>query len=227
VNALPPSGGVILVGKGHCPEIRGRGVGDGVVQKRAGVDGLFGDARVSLRLQIRVRQAEDVHQRRQPVGAPPPEGRVPGSEGNRAAGGNGILRDDVADFKRVRARERNHQRNGRVGLDRVQQIRAASAPAGGRRLVGNGGLPLRLLVGVRKKLRRLGRPVPARYCARVIGINQRAGVEQKRQLALAKKRLQFRATRMQAVSVAVAGSSEVTGRMALCGIASTGVRMAA
>ena len=133
----------------------------------------------------------------------PPDG-VPGRrKRNRAAGGNGILRDDVADFERVRARQRNHQRNRRVGLDGVQQIRATSAPAGRRRLVGNGSLPLGLLVGVGKKLRRLG--VSAGEILRAGDrINQRAGVEQERQLALAEKRLQFGAARMQAVGVAVA-----------------------
>ena len=45
---------------------------------------------------------------------------------------------------------------------------------------------------------------PARYCARVIGINQRAGVEQKRQFALAEKRLQLGAAWMQTICIAVA-----------------------
>ena len=150
------------------PIIRGGGAGDGVVQKRAGVDGLFGHAGVSLRLQIGVGQPEEVHQRGQPVGVRAAARTRSAGQGNRAAGGNGILRHDIADLKRVRAGQGNHQRNRRVGLDGIQQIRAAPAPAGGRRLVGNGGLPLGLLVGVGKKLRRTAVAWPGNL-ARVMG----------------------------------------------------------
>ena len=59
------------------------------------------------------------------------------------------------------------------------------------------------LVGVGKKLRRLGQDAGLILGAGH-GINQRAGVEQEGQLALAEQRLQFGAGRMQAVSVAVA-----------------------
>ena len=83
---------------------------------------------------------------------------------------------------------------------RVQQVRAAPAPAGERGLVGDGGLPLRHLVGVGKKLRRLQ---PAGLILRAGDrLDERAGVEERGELAFIKKLRQFGAGRMQAETVA-------------------------
>jgi hypothetical protein len=87
-----------LRGKRNGPIIRRRRVGDGVVQERAGIDAVRRHARVSLRLHVRVRQPKDIRERRQTRAGH-------AVERNRAAGGNGILRNDVADFEGVRARQ--------------------------------------------------------------------------------------------------------------------------
>ena len=64
LNAVPPSGGVIFVGNGvvqYDPEV----ALIALFAENAGIDRLLGNGRKRLRLQIRVRQAENVLQRRQ------------------------------------------------------------------------------------------------------------------------------------------------------------------
>ena len=87
-------------GERRDPIIRGGRGGDGVVQQRPGLNAVLCDFGIRLRLQVRVGQSKDVGQRGLSRAAD-------AGERNRAGGGDGVLRDDVADFKRVCAGKRH------------------------------------------------------------------------------------------------------------------------
>src|SRR5438105_2911798 len=152
--------------------------------------------RISLGLHIRIGEAEDVSKGGKTSARDTLETDSPPR-------GDGVLGNGIADLERIGARESHRERNRDAGLNRVEQIGAASTPPRQSRLVRDRCLPLCDLVGMREELRRsMG------WSRVVLGFGQRvsecAGVEQDGEPALAEEVLQLTAGGVQSVAMAVA-----------------------
>ena len=147
-------------------------------------------------------------------------------QADSAGGGDGVLGHDVADLERVGAGQGDGEGDRRAGLDRVQQVGAAPAPAGEGGWSGTevchcvtwsawekscGGL----LEGVEVYMR-LGQ-----------GVNERAGVEEDGELALGRRGSEAAGSRGASHNCGHRCSRERSAAVMHCGSARTGVRMAA
>src|SRR5436190_5157893 len=75
-------------------------------------------------------------------------------QANTSVGGNAVGKDQVADLEGICSGDRDRKRYLRITIERVKHIRHSPTPTGATWLIGDGGLPLDRLVGMRKELRR-------------------------------------------------------------------------
>ena len=195
--------------------LQGRETRESGGQKVVRGDSAGDSIRIGLLKQIIMRQGQEISEGLQTdvgIGA-----AVESGEANTSVGGNAVGKDQVADLERICPGNRDRKRYLRIAIERVKHIRHSPTPTGATWLIGDGGLPLDRLVGMRKELRRNSRPA-----REILGTSDRrdegAHVRDDAEVALIEKALQFRQTGMETkvTAVTILQSKWKKGRLGDC-----------